>query len=158
MASLRDLFADLGYEDVRTHLQSGNVVFTSGKSPTGVARELERQIAERLGVETEVFVRTRAELARVVSRDPLGNVAKDPSRYIVRFLSAKPAARVVRELASADVTPEQFVVSGREIYSWQPGGSQRSKVAALLTEERLGVRATARNWKTVTRLLALADG
>jgi uncharacterized protein (DUF1697 family) len=158
MAALRDLLADLGYEDVRTHLQSGNVVLTSGKSPASVARELERQIADRLGVETEVFVRTRKELAAVVARDPLGEVANDPSRYVVRFLSAKPAARVVRELAAEDVEPERFVIRGREIYCWQPGGSQRSKLAALLSEERLGVRVTARNWRTVTRLLDLADG
>jgi len=157
MAALRDLLTDRGYEDVRTHLQSGNIVLTSGKAPARLERELERHIAEGLRLETEVFVRTRDELADVVERNPLGDVADDPSRYVVRFLSAKPNARVTRELAAAEVAPERLVVSGREIYCWQPGGSQRSKLGPLLAEERLGVRATARNWRTVTKLLAMAD-
>ena len=81
----------------------------------------------------------------------------DPARYQVSFLSAKPKATVVRELAAVDVEPERFVVTGRELYAWHPGGIGRSPLAKLLTEKRLGVSATARNWKTVTKLLALAD-
>jgi uncharacterized protein (DUF1697 family) len=157
MGPLRELLARLGYGDVRTYLQSGNVVLTSPASPERLQRELEQQIAEELGLETRVLVRTRDELADVIERDPLAGVADNPRRYQVSFLSAEPDAEVVRELGRVDVAPEQFVVSGREIYTWHPDGIQRSKLNKVLSERSLGVVATARNWNTVTKLLALAD-
>ena len=156
MGDLRELLEGHGYEDVRTHLQSGNVVLSSRVTGARLERALERQLADGLGIEVEVLVRSRKQLADVVARDPLGKVAKNPSRYLVSFLRSKPAARVVRELEAADVKPERFVLEGRELYAWHPGGVQRSKLSKLLAE-RLGVTATARNWNTVTRLLALAD-
>ena len=157
MADLRRVLDELGYEDARTHGQSGNAVLTSGKSAAAVKKELEAAIAAELALETEVFVRTRAELARVIARDPLADVVGNPSRYQVSFLAGKPSARAVRELEAADVAPERVVVSGREVYAWHPNGLQRSPLAKLLSEQRLGVSATARNWNTVTKLLALAD-
>ena len=87
MAELREVVDALGYDDVRTHLQSGNVVLTSGKKPATVKRELERAIADKLGLETEVFMRTRDELAAVIARDPLGAVADNPARYRVSAAS-----------------------------------------------------------------------
>ena len=156
MGDLRRLLEDHGYEDVRTHLQSGNVVLYSPDSGARLERALERQLADGLGIEVEVLVRSRKQLADVVARDPLGKVARDPSRYLVSFLRSKPSAKVVRELAAVDVAPERFVLEGRELYAWHPRGVQRSKLNKLLSE-RLGVTATARNWNTVTRLLALAD-
>jgi uncharacterized protein (DUF1697 family) len=155
MGDLRELLERHGYEDVRTHLQSGNVVVSSTISGARLERALERQLADGLGIEVEVLVRSRKQLADVVARDPLGKVAKNPSRYLVSFLRSKPPAKVVRELATADVSPEQFVIEGREVYAWHPGGVQRSKVNKLLAQ-RLGVTATARNWNTVTKLLELA--
>ncbi|MDQ3678504.1 MAG: DUF1697 domain-containing protein [Actinomycetota bacterium] len=158
MSELRDLLTSLGYEDVRTYLHSGNVVLTSDLPDERLERELEQQIEAKLGVDPRVVVRTRDELADVVARDPFGEVAADTKRYQVTFLSAEPSPERVRELADLDVAPERFVVSGREIYAWHPDGIQRSKLAAALTDRRLGVTATARNWNTVTKLLALADG
>jgi uncharacterized protein (DUF1697 family) len=157
MPELRALLERLGYGDVRTLLQSGNVVLTSDAPATKLERDLARQIAAELGIETDVVVRTRDELADVVERNPLAGVADDPRRYQVSFLSGEPDAAVVRELEQADVAPERFVVSGREIYAWHPDGIQRSQLAKLLSDRRLGVTATARNWNTVTKLLALAD-
>jgi uncharacterized protein (DUF1697 family) len=156
MAELRDAVAGLGYGDVRTLGQSGNVLLTSDDAPDAVARALEAQIAARLGVESAVVVRTRDELAAVVGGDPLAGVATDPKRYQVTFLSAELAADVARELAEADVAPEQVVVKGREIYAWHPDGLQRSALARRLVDRRLGVVGTSRNWATVTKLLALA--
>ena len=107
--------------------------------------------------------RRRSSCARATSsptscaRNPLGDVATDPKRYQVSFLSAQPDPRAVREIAAVDVAPEEFVVSGREVFAWHPNGIQRSPLAKLLSERRLGVAATARNWSTVTKLLALAD-
>ena len=157
MDALRKLLTDLGYEDVRTHLQSGNVALTSSKSAKRLESELEKQLAAKLGLDIQVLVRTRNQLADVIKRNPLGKVADNPSRYMVSFLSAKPTAKVVRELTKVDVAPEQFVISGREIYAWYPNGFQRAKLGKVLSEQRLGVTATARNWNTVTKLLELAD-
>ena len=156
MPELRELLSGLGHEDVKTLLQSGNVVLTSDETGEALEQALEAAIAEELGVESRVVVRTARELAGVVKRDPFAGVADDPKRYQVSFLSAKPEAAVVRELEAADVAPEQAVVSGREIYAWHPEGIQRSPLAKLLTDKQLGVTATARNWSTVTKLLELA--
>ena len=156
MPELRELLSGLGHEDVKTLLQSGNVVLTSDETGEALEQALEAAITEELGVESRVVVRTVRELAGVVERDPFGEVADDPKRYQVSFLSAKPKAAVVKALEAADVAPEQAVVSGREIYAWHPEGIQRSPLAKLLTDEKLGVTATARNWNTVTKLLELA--
>jgi uncharacterized protein (DUF1697 family) len=155
MADLRSLLAGLGYEEVQTLLQSGNAVFTAEGPTEQVARDLEGEIAAKLGVETEVLVRTGEELAGVVERDPLGEVASDPKRYQVSFLSREPDAEVARELAALDFAPERWVLSGREIYAWHPDGIHSSKLAKLLSGPRLGVSATARNWNTVVKLLEI---
>ena len=155
MGDLRELLEGHGYGDVRTHLQSGNVILSSPVSGARLERELERRLADGLGIEVEVLVRSRTQLADVVARDPLGKVAKNPSRYLVSFLRSKPPAKLVRELAAEDVAPEQFMIEGREVYAWHPDGVQRSKVNKLLAQ-RLGVTATARNWNTVTKLFELA--
>jgi uncharacterized protein (DUF1697 family) len=156
MAELRELLEGLGHEDVTTLLQSGNVVLTSDVTGEQLEQALEGAIASALGVESRVIVRTTRELAGVVKRDPFAGVAADPKRYQVSFLSAKPEAAVVRALEAADVAPEQVAVSGREIYAWHAEGIQRSPLAKLLTDSKLGVTATARNWNTVIKLLELA--
>lgn len=157
MADLRELVAGLGCEHVRTHLQSGNVVLDADRPPERLAGELARALEERFGFAVPVVVRTRDELAAVVANDPFGALADDPRRYQVTFCSEAPAEPVVRELEAADLAPERVVVIGREIYAWHPGGIQRSPLAKLLTDARLGVTATARNWSTVLKLLELAD-
>src|SRR3954468_4534520 len=156
MPALRELLEGLGYGDVRTYVQSGNVVLTSRKSASRMERDLEREIAAGLGVETPVLVRTREELAGVVERDPLGDVATDLKLHVVTFLSGEPSAEVAEGIAAFDGPRERFVLSGREIYSWHPDGYGRSQRAMELDDKRLGVTATARNWRTVTKLLEMA--
>lgn len=144
MAELRETLAAAGYGEVRTHLQSGNVNLDSRVTPERLARELE----ELLGV--QIVVRSHDELVDVVARDPFGELVTNGSRYFVTFLSGEPVA--VPELG-----PE-FVVSGREVYSWLPEGIGTSERAKLLTERRLGVVPTTRNWNTVTKLVELTAG
>ena len=157
MRPLREALAGAGYGDVRTHLQSGNVVLASRKAPQRLARDLEREIEAAFGVTTRVIVRTRDELADVVARDPFGKLATNGSRFHVSFLDGELDAAIARDLEAADVAPERVVVSGREIYRWHPGGTQRSALARLLGDDRLGVVSTVRTWNVVTRLLSLAD-
>ena len=158
MPELREALEDAGFEDVQTYVQSGNVLLSTKSKPEQTARKAERLIKSRFGLEIAAVVRTRAELARVVKKNPLADVAKEPKRYQVSFLDGKLPGEVVRKLEAAAADAERFVVDGREIYAWHPAGVARSKLWALLAGRNLGVTATARNWTTVTALLELADG
>jgi uncharacterized protein (DUF1697 family) len=157
MAALREALEEAGHENVQTLLQSGNVVLTSRRKPASLERDLARELRKAFGFDISVLVRTRDQLAAVIARDPFAAEADDPARYQVSFLSDKPAAGRAKELEQAAVEPERVAVHGREVYAWHPGGVGRSELAKLITARRLGVEVTARNWRTITRLLELAD-
>jgi uncharacterized protein (DUF1697 family) len=157
MARLREALEEAGFAEVRTHLQSGNVVLESQTKPEQTARKCERVIEEEFGLEIDVVVRTPTELGRVVKRNPLGKVARDPKRYQVSFLAGPLPAAGKRKLEEALQEPEELVFSRREIFAWHPNGVARSKLWAALAGRGLGVTATARNWTTVTKLLELAS-
>jgi uncharacterized protein (DUF1697 family) len=154
MPKLRDALEGAGFDDVRTYLQSGNVVLSSGRKPDSAVR---RVIANEFGLDIAVVTRTRAQLAKVVERNPLARVARDPKRYQVSFLDRKPSREIVRRIEEAADPKERVVADGREIYAWHPNTIARSKLWALLAGQSLGVTATARNWATVQKLLELAD-
>jgi uncharacterized protein (DUF1697 family) len=158
MPELRALLGDAGFEDVRTYVQSGNVVLSSGRSPARVGAQAEKLIAERFGFDVDVIVRTGGELAEVVGRNPLGDVATDPKRYQVSFLESEPDPEVISRIATVAAESERLVAIGRELYAWHPDGVARSKLWAKLAGNGLGVRATARNWTTVGTLLEMARG
>jgi uncharacterized protein (DUF1697 family) len=157
MADLRELLGSLGYSDARTLVQSGNIVLTADVSSEELALEIEREIAGRFDVQTPVIVRTREELAGVVELDPLGDIAKEHKLYQVSFLSAEPDLAAIEEIQAIDFAPERFVCSAREIYAWHPQGIHSSLLARRLSDKRLGVTVTARNWKTTTKLLEMAE-
>jgi uncharacterized protein (DUF1697 family) len=158
MAQLRDLMADLGYSDVKTYVQSGNVVFTGpDDEPQAVERRLASALADAFGFEIPVMVRTRDELAAVVDANPLRDVASEPARHHVLFLASEADPERLGEIDLEAFAPETFALRGRELYLWTPGGIGRSPLAKELSDKRLGVAATARNWRTVEKLLALAD-
>jgi uncharacterized protein (DUF1697 family) len=157
MPELRELLTGAGFADVRTYVQSGNVVLDSDAPPAEVAAKCERLIAERLGLAIDVVVRTRDELAEVVELNPLGEVAEEPKRYQVSFMSAELGPAVVAELEALVVEPEAFAVAGRECYAWHPEGVARSKLWNRLASKKLGIKATARNWTTVSTLLSMAE-
>ena len=157
MGDLRDLLEGHGYDDARTHLQSGNVLLSSPLPPRKLEAKLEQQLAQGLGLEVRVLVRTRAELAKVVGRDPLGKVATDTSRYLVSFLSKRLSAKVARELEAAEIGPAELVIDGRELYAWYPDGVQRAPSRRRRGGRRRGASRAARNWNTVTKLLELLD-
>jgi uncharacterized protein (DUF1697 family) len=157
MPDLREALEEAGFEDVSTYVQSGNVVLTSKASAKQVESDVRRLLADRFGLDIAVVVRTRAELAAVVKRNPLGKVATNPKLYQVTFLEKAPTAELVRNLEAVAVGKEQVAHIGRELYAWHPDGVARSKLAALMAGKGLGVTATARNWRTVTKLLELAE-
>jgi uncharacterized protein (DUF1697 family) len=150
MADLRELVASMGYEDVATYVQSGNVVF-SAESPDAAA--LEAAIADQLGVSPAVVVLSRDELERVVARNPWPE-EKDGKHLHVIFTAGPPDAAVVdAALEKASGGDDARIVDGA-LYMHTPNGLGRSKLAAELS--RKGPKdGTARNWTTVTKLLAM---
>jgi uncharacterized protein (DUF1697 family) len=158
MADLREALAARGLEDVVTQGQSGNVLVTGAGRPAAVAELVEASLAEDLGVPVKVVVRTVTEVRRAVDEDPLADVADDPSKHFIVFLAQAPPKAEVRRVEAADVAPERVAFGRREAYLWCPNGLRDSKVGRLKLDESLGVTGTARNTRTVGKLLAMAEG
>jgi uncharacterized protein (DUF1697 family) len=157
MKDLRDLVAGLGHTDVSTYVQSGNVVFTSRARDTSkMARAIEKKIDDDLRLTVTVLVRSSAELAQLVERNPFLKRGADASKLHVTFLVEAPAAARVKALADADAGREEFDVRGRDVYLHMPDGYGRGKLTNAFIEKQLGVAGTTRNWKTVTALHDLA--
>lgn len=158
MARLCELFRGLGCRDVQTYLQSGNVVFTSpGTRPEQTAQRIEERILLDLGLDVRVLVRTGDELASIVAGNPFGEIAFDPAKLLVTFLSATPDPGLIGELDPTHFEPDLFRVAGREIYLWCPNGVRDTKFTNAFVEKRLRVTGTARNWNTVTNRLVMAQ-
>jgi uncharacterized protein (DUF1697 family) len=157
MATLRTAFEDAGYEDVTTYIQSGNVVFSHRERPAAELRaDIEAVIADAMGFEVPVMVRTRAELADVVAGNPYSGI--EATTLHVLFLADDVTAGALADLDALDVdrfAPETLVRSGCEIYLHLPDGMGRAKLPVALG--RLDMATTARNWRTIEKLLELAS-
>ena len=158
MGDLRELLTGLGYNDVRTLLQSGNVVLSSPESAAEAQAHIERALATRFGFDIAVVVRTAAQLRKVVEADPLGKAKADPKKHHVAFLSGPPEAAALAPARAGDFGDERFAVEGKHLYLWLEHGMQGSKLIKALGEKQLGVTATLRNWNTVTKLDEVASG
>ena len=158
MADLRALLTSLGYEDVKTHLQSGNAVLTAKDKPDHLVRTLESSLLSELGMAVKCLVRTAPEMRKIVDGDPFGGVATEGSKYVVLFLSAPLDKALVAALDPADYAPEQFRIAGREAYLWHPDGIRDAKMNKIKWETRFKVVASARNWNTVTKLADMVEG
>lgn len=153
MSDLRTVAERCGYEDVRTYIQSGNLVLrTKERRPATVATTLRDALAEAVGLEEPVVVRTRAQLQAVVDRNPYLQQGEDPAHLHVVFLERKGSIALDLEAYA----PEHATVVGEEVHLLLPNGVGRSKLAADLGRAE-GPDGTMRNWRTVTELLALAD-
>lgn len=155
MAELRTLLAGLGYTDVKTHLQSGNAVFSaSAKTATQVTKAVEAALAKQYGRNIAVVVRTAAELRAAIDANPLA--VDHPSHFLVNFY-AEPIDRAKLADLDADAyAPEQLALADREIYYNFPGGMRDAKLPTVV-DRKLKTLGTGRNWNTVTKLLELAD-
>ncbi len=156
MAELRTVFEALGYQQVSTYVQSGNVVFTSDGDEHALASDLEQALLDHFGFAVTVVVRTERELAAVAARHPFGARQDDPAKLHVLFLADTPAPDAVGGFDPAPFAPDEFVVDGRELYVHYPNGAGRTKLTIDAVERALGTAATGRNWRTVAKLLELA--
>ncbi len=168
MADLKALLERLGYTDVRTHLRSGQAVFTAQgaattKAAARLASDIEQAIEQHLGMEVRVVVRTRAELAKVLKANRFATPDRDPARVFCVFLSEPVTATALTAIDPAAYAPEELALApgGREIFLWLPNGMGTSKLGTVKWDRALaakGLVATARNWRTTTKLLELLDG
>lgn len=155
MADLREALSELGYDDVQTLLQSGNVVFSTKVKADVAEKQIAEAIATHFGFDVSVLVRTAPELAKVVEENPFAGADADGKRFHVLFLSAKPAPATLHDVDPDAFAPEQLAVTDRELYVWCKNGVRESKLLKALTDKRLKVAITARNWNTVTKLLEM---
>lgn len=155
MADLRMLVEGLGFTEVRTLLNSGNVVFTGGaREPSSIAGAMEEAMGAKLGVDARVTVLTGAELASAAEGNPLRKVATDDARLLVAFLRVPAQRARLQPLAREDWSPEAFALGSRAAYLWCAEGILKSPLAQSVGR-LLGEDVTTRNWATVTKLRAL---
>jgi uncharacterized protein (DUF1697 family) len=158
MADLRELMTSLGFEDAKTLLQSGNVVFRSKETPDRLEQLLERAAEKEFGLRLDFFVRTADEWKAMIAANPFRSEAKsDPGHLLAVALKAAPAAAQVTALQQAITGREIVRAKGRFAYIVYPDGVGRSKLTSALIEKMLGTRGTSRNWNTVLKLAALAE-
>lgn len=157
MQAFRDELARLGLCSVRTYIQTGNAVFESARtSSAGLAQLIERCVSERFGFETRVVMLRLPELRKVVRDNPFKQAQARPTSLHVFFLSQTAHAPDLAAMQALKDTSEQFVLKRNVLYLYAPKGFGISRLAGRV-ERLLGVPATARNWRTVLALLALAE-
>src|SRR5262245_18138363 len=158
MADLRKLVEALGFGDVRTLLNSGNSVFTASKAAKGdTGARIEKAMTDQLGVSARVTVLTAIELAAAVSGNPLLKVADNPSRLLVAVLNDSKDRSKLEPLLKQDWKTEALALGDRVAYVWCPDGILASRLLESVARA-LGDAVTSRNWATVLKLHAMANG
>jgi len=161
MADLRTLLSRLGYSDIRTILNSGNVVFSAThQPPSRIGKHIEEAMSERLGVSGRVTVLTAAEFARVVEENALVEVATDPARLLVAFCSDASRLKQLEAVKRQEWAPEAMAAGSLAAYVWCSEGILESRLLQVVGRA-LGESTTTRNWATVGKVqaaLQLAGG
>jgi uncharacterized protein (DUF1697 family) len=159
MPELQQAFIDLGHREVSTYIQTGNVIFRSaGKSAPKMAAAIGQELERRFGSTPKVILRSAADLTRTVSTSPYPGLGADPSRHHVTFLAEAPSKDRLANFRVPESGRDTLEIIGREVYVHTPDGYGRSKLTGTYLERHLGVASTTRNWNTVTKLAALAEG
>ena len=153
MDRLREVCSEMGLKNVRTYVQSGNVVFEGQGSATRWSQALERGLAGETRLPVTVIVRTAAEIAKVLAENPFQNSKEiDTTRLHVTFLADAPAKSRVEALGKVKAGVDRFRWVGKQIYLHCPDGYGRTKLSNSVIEKILSLRATTRNWNTVNKL------
>ncbi len=160
MAELRKLYEFLGFEDVMTYLQSGNVIFnTISRNSKTLEEKIEKGILDSFGYEVSTIVRDAAYFKQVIENNPFPDESlKDPVLPYVILLKNKPPDLMIKNIGIPNGENGEFVCLGAEVYLYLPKGYGRSKLNANFFEKKLGIPATARNWKSVNALYKIALG
>lgn len=158
MEELREIFEQTGCDQVRTYIQSGNVVFRAEAAALpALGPQVEAAIGDRYGFQSPVIFRSAAELDDIVARNPFTGETDEESLHVM-FLRSTPSAGAVSALDPDEFAPDDFAVSGREIFLRCPNGVARSRLTSRYFDSRLETVSTVRNWRTVRTLLEMSRG
>jgi uncharacterized protein (DUF1697 family) len=158
MDKLRASCKALGYRNVKTYIQSGNVVFSAGKlSPSALSKKLGECIASDFGFSADVISRTREEIKRIIDANPFAKErGLDQSKLHVVFLPQPPTAGALKKLEQLTLSPDRTRTSGCEIYFYFPNGVSGSSLWRHPLDKVLSMAGTMRNWNTVNKLYEMA--
>ena len=160
MADLKTLYENLQFKNVKTYIQSGNVVFKSEKklADTETAKRIEEAIQKEYGFHVPVIIRSHKELDKVIASNPFSSEKNiDLKKLHVTFLSEFPSKEKLQELKSVDFSPDEFTIQGKEIYLHIPVSYGETKLSNSFFEKKLKVTATTRNWNTVNKLAEIGS-
>lgn len=159
MDDLKKLFADLGFSDIRTYIQSGNVIFRAKKSdPEKLSQRIADAIAKKYSFAVPVIVKESEELKQIVADNTFANdTSKDPSFLHITFLSGIPSDENYLKIQKKSYSPDEFILLGNAVYLYCPGGYGNTKLNNTFLEKGLKITATTRNWKTTNELIRLAE-
>lgn len=159
MSELCLLFQELGFNDVKTYIQSGNVVFNSPESDGSLLeQQIRASILNKFTLDVPVSVISAAEFSQIVKQQPFDsvNIDQDGSKILVSFLSTLPEPSAIDDLLSFVVEPEMLYLNNKTVYLYCPNGYGKSKLSNVFLEKKLKVLATTRNLNTVNKLNQLA--
>ena len=158
MDRVRELWSGLGFRNVATYVQSGNVVFEADGSRSECSSALEQTLAGETRLPVSIVLRTRSEMKAIIGTNPfLKDPIIDSSKLHVTFLASRAAKEAVKKLSGLNAGNDRFHASGTEIYLHCPDGYGRSRLSNNALERLLAVRATTRNWNTVKKLYEIAS-
>ena len=160
MTDLSVLLIKMGLKDAETYIQSGNVIFSEVGNipPSALSINMEQAIVERFSYVIPVMIRTKEELAGLYASNPfLEEPDFNPARMAVIFLHDEPSDNQIKKVADINYPPDKFKIIGKEIFIYCPNGFGRTKLYTNFFEKKMGVTGTARNWKTITTILRIAE-
>ena len=155
MSELKSLYELLGFQNVVTYIQSGNVIFdTAVKKKTDLKAMIEKAIEEKYKFHVPVEIRTNREIANIIKNCPFGSVdlVENGTKILVTFLASNPSEAMIADVLKYVVAPEELVVRRKEVYLYCPNGYGKSKLSNTFLEHKLGIETTTRNWKSVHKL------
>lgn len=156
MEDLRKILGRLGHVDVKTYLNSGNIVFASrNENPRALASEIEKALDSTLHMNVKCLIRTDAEMTAVIAGNTLVKASTDGSRMLALFLSEQPDAATRATYDPSALDRDRIRVGDRAVYQWCPEGILAAPNVSAFLEKHWKVSVTARNWNTVTKLSAL---
>lgn len=158
MEALRKLYEDLKFKNVKTYIQSGNVVFEDKAANSKVLEQrIKKKILDVFGFDVPVMVKETSELIVVLKNNPFVNKRnEDVTKLHVTFLSDEPDETLLAKIREKQYDPDEYIISGTAIYLFCPNGYGNTKLNNNFFENKLKVTATTRNWKTVNELVSLA--
>lgn len=159
MDALRALYRSLGFEDICTYVQSGNVIFrTKEKNASKLSATIQKEISRKCGFAPDVILRATEEMRAAIRANPFEKRTDiAPGKLLVTFLASSPDAGAENVLSELKGYPEELHLRGRELYIYFPNGAGKSKLPWSKLDKLVGCTGTARNWNSVTKLLAMAE-